>query len=443
MTGAMTLQQDMPLLDFNSNVVSSFHDYQNLLVGFRSQMKLLFVHQNFPGQFKHLVRFCQAKGHEVVGLGAGKVVEAEGIRALSYTLERGNTPSIHSWAQEFESKVIRGEACALALQRLKTSGFEPDIVFAHPGWGEALFIKAIYPRAKLVCLMEYYYRPDGQDLGFDPEFPGVSLEDQARLASKNANLLLAMEAMDYGVSPTPWQASTLPSWVGNKLRVIHEGIDTDLCKPDPSARIALPSRGVGIRPGDEVLTFVARNLEPVRGYHIFMRALPEIMARRPKAKIFIVGGDGVSYGRAPESGSYRERYLREVAGQLDPQRVFFLGKIQYKVFLQLMQITRCHVYLTYPFVLSWSVLEAMSAGALVIGSRTAPVMDAIKDGSNGLLLDFFDVAGLAERVCDVLANSDRYDGMRAAARQTVLEHFDLESVCLPAYAKLLEDCAGY
>ncbi|AJE22079.1 glycosyltransferase [Azotobacter chroococcum] len=405
-------------------------------------MKLLFVHQNFPGQFKHFAHFCQASGHEVVGLGAGQVAEVEGMRVFGYTLGRGNAPGVHTWAQEFESKVIRGEACALALQRLKSAGFEPDVIFAHPGWGEALFVKAVFPRAKLVCLMEYYYRLEGQDMGFDPEFPVMSLEDQARLASKNANLLLAMEAMDYGVSPTPWQASTLPTWVGDKLRLIHEGIDTSLCRPNVSAKIALPDRGVEIRPGDEVLTFVARNLEPVRGYHVFMRALPEIMARRPNVKVFIVGGDGVSYGGAPEGGSYRQRYLMEVARRLDPQRVFFLGNVQYGVFLQLMQITRCHVYLTYPFVLSWSMLEAMSAGALVVGSRTSPVMDAIEDGRNGLLVDFFDVAGLADRVCDVLAHPERYDGMRAVARQTVLERFDLGSVCLPAYARLLEECAG-
>lgn len=405
-------------------------------------MKLLFIHQNFPGQFKHFARFCQASGHEVVGLGAGQVAGVEGMRVFGYTLGRGNAPGVHAWAQEFESKVIRGEACALALQRLKSTGFEPDVIFAHPGWGEALFVKAVFPRAKLVCLMEYYYRLEGQDMGFDPEFPVMSLEDQARLASKNANLLLAMEAMDYGVSPTPWQASTLPTWVGDKLWLIHEGIDTTLCRPNVSAKIALPDRGVEIRPGDEVLTFVARNLEPVRGYHVFMRALPEIMARRPNVKVFIVGGDGVSYGGAPEGGSYRQRYLMEVVRRLDPHRVFFLGNVQYGVFLQLMQITRCHVYLTYPFVLSWSMLEAMSAGALVVGSRTAPVMDAIEDGKSGLLVDFFDMAGLADRVCDVLAHSERYDGMRAAARQTVLERFDLESVCLPAYARLLEKCAG-
>jgi len=403
-------------------------------------MKILFIHQNFPGQFKHLVRFFKAAGHDVVGVGAREDSGSEGVRLLKYILKRGNTPGIHSWAQEFESKVIRGEACAFVLQELKVSGFEPDVVFAHPGWGETLLVKAIYPNSKLICLMEYYYRPSGQDLGFDPEFPGVSLQEQARLMGKNANLLLAMESMDYGVSPTPWQASTLPAWVGSKLRLIHEGIDTNLCKPNSFAKIVLSGRQVAIRSGDEVLTFVARNLEPVRGYHMFMRALPEIMRRRPNAKIFIVGGSGVSYGCAPESGSYREKYLKEVAGELDPQRVFFLGNVQYEVFLQLMQITRCHVYLTYPFVLSWSMLEAMSAGALVIGSRTTPVMDVIEDESNGLLVDFFDVEGLADRVCSVLGGSSRYDGMRVAARRTVLERFDLESVCLPAYNRLLLEC---
>lgn len=405
-------------------------------------MKLLFIHQNLPGQFKHLLRFFSEQGHDLVGLGMGDVVSVPGVNVYGYRPSRGNAAGVHPWAQEFESKIIRGEACVYELQRLKASGFEPDVIFAHPGWGEVLFVKLVYPKAKLICLMEFFYRLSGQDLGFDPEFPTPDIEGGARLASKNANLLLAMESMDFGVSPTPWQASTLPAWVNHKLRIIHEGVDTSICKPDGAARLELPERGLSIRPGDEVLTFVARNLEPVRGYHIFMRALPEILARRPNAKVFIVGGDGVSYGRAPEGGSYRTRYLAEVADRLDPRRVLFLGRVDYQAFLRLMQISRCHVYLTYPFVLSWSMLEAMSCGALVVGSRTAPVADVIEDGANGLLVDFFDVGGLAERVSDVLAKPARYDAMRLAARQTVLERFDLRSVCLPAYARLLEECVA-
>lgn len=403
-------------------------------------MKILFVHQNFPGQFKSLPRFFQSLGHEVLALKHGQAVPMENIRVVGYEAARGNTPGVHPWAQEFETKVIRGEACAQMAKRLQDAGFEPDVIFAHPGWGEVLFLKAVFPKARLVCLMEYFYRPQGQDMGFDPEFSAPDFTEQARLISKNANLLLAMEAMDHGVSPMPWQASTLPVWAQAKTRLIHDGIDTSVCRPDSTAQLSLPDRGITIRPGDEVLTFVARNLEPVRGYHIFMRALPEIMATRPNLKVFIVGGQDVSYGHRPPSGSYRERYLNEVVSRLDPSRVFFLGKVSYPVFLRLMQITRCHVYLTYPFVLSWSLLEAMSVEAVVVGSRTAPVLDVIEHGKNGLLVDFFDVAGLAKQVCDVLAYPERYSGIRQAARQTVLERFDLQDVSLPAYAELLKEC---
>lgn len=403
-------------------------------------MKILFVHQNFPGQFKHLVKYWVGAGHAVVGLGQGQVPAHDGARVIGYTVNRGNASDVHPWAQEFESKVIRAEACARAAMQIQRSGFDPDVIFVHPGWGEALFLKAIFPRAKLVCLMEFFYRPVGQDMGFDPEFPAAGFEAQASLASKNANLLLSMEAMDIGVAPTPWQASTLPDWAKSKLRIIHEGIDTRLCCPDPSAKISLPDQDLCVRPGDEVLTFVARNLEPVRGYHIFMRALPEIMAKRPRVKVFIVGGEGVSYGATPQESSYRLRFLSEVADRLDPKRVFFMGKVPYHVFLRLMQITRCHVYLTYPFVLSWSMLEAMSSGALVVGSKTAPVADIIQHGDNGILVDFFDTEALAEQVCDVLSNPVHYEAMRIAGRQTIIDRFDLGSVCLPAYSRLLSTC---
>src|SRR5690606_30540579 len=196
--------------------------------------------------------------------------------------------------------------------QLKKEGFVPDVIFAHPGWGETLFLKDVFPKAKLICLMEYYYRAEGQDMGFDPEFGMPTLDDKAMLAAKNANLLLAMEAMDVGIAPTPWQKSLLPNWAQAKTQVIHEGIDTDICKPDASAQITLPDRGLTVQEGEEVLTFVARNLEPVRGYHVFMRSLPRIMRERPNVKVFIVGGNGVSYGKVPGNTSYRDIFLREV-----------------------------------------------------------------------------------------------------------------------------------
>lgn len=405
-------------------------------------MKILLIHQNFPGQFKSMIPAWVAAGHTLAGVyvGSGAAPYPGISKLVGYLPNQGNAKGMHPWAQEFESKMIRAEGCARACQALKAEGFEPDVVLAHPGWGEPLMVKSVFPRAKLVCLMEFFYRARGLDMGFDPEFAAGGLEGEASLMAKNANLLLAMEAMDLGVAPTPWQASTLPGWLGSKLRVIHEGIDTAVCAPNPQAEISMPDRGASVRPGDEVLTFVSRNLEPVRGYHVFMRALPEIMRRRPKVKVFIVGGDGVSYGVRPEGESYRMRYLKEVAGGLDPNRVFFMGQVSYQVFLSLMQITRCHVYLTYPFVLSWSMLEAMSAGAMVVGSNTGPVSDVIESGRNGMLVDFFDANALATQVCEVLATPGRFDAMRLAARETVIRRFDLKTVCLPAYDQLLAEC---
>ncbi len=400
-------------------------------------MNVLFVHQNFPAQFRHLALRLRTLGHRVVALHEPDAGLLEGVEGVVYRPARGNARQVHPLALEFETKVLRGEACALRAMELRRDGFVPQVIFVHPGWGEALYLREVFPEARLVCLMEYYYRARGQDLGFDPEFAAPSFEDCARLQTKNANLLLAMEAMDRGVSPTHWQASTLPAWAQARTAVIHEGIDTRSVCPDPEASVTLPERGVHVQAGDEVLTFVARNLEPLRGYHTFMRALPQIMAERPQAQVFIVGGDDVSYGARPAAGSYRDLYLREVARGLDPARVHFLDQVPRNVFLRLMQVSRCHVYLTYPFVLSWSMLEAMSAGALVVGSDTAPVREVIEDGVNGLLVDFFDSRALAGRVVEALAEPQRFSALRERGRQTIVERYDLEGVCLPAYLRLL------
>ena len=266
-------------------------------------MNVLFVHQNFPGQYQHLAPALVGRGHRVIAIGQeGCGPAPAGIETRLYRLSRGNAPQVHPFAVEFEAKTLRGEACGRLALDLRAAGFIPDVILAHPGWGEALYLKDVFPDARLIGFAEFYYRSSGQDMGFDPEFPALTFADLARLRGKNANLLVALEAMDWGVAPTHWQASTHPAWVRGKLSIIHDGVDTDRIAPDPAAEIRLPDRRVRIRPGDEVLTFVARHLEPVRGYHVFMRALPEILARRPRAKAFIVGGDGASYGA---------RYYRE------------------------------------------------------------------------------------------------------------------------------------
>ena len=281
---------------------------------------------------------------------------------------------------------LHGQAVARGLVDLQRKGFTPDAIVAHPGWGETLYAKEVFPHARLIHFCEWYYGQPGADMGFDPEFPSPE-GDALRIRARNAAQLVAFEASDRLVSPTAWQASRVPAAFRDRLSVIHDGIDTDLLRPDPGARIALGRDGVSLGPDDEVVTFVNRNLEPYRGYHSFMRALPEILRRRPRARAVIVGGSDTSYGaKPPEGRTWREIYLDEVRSALDLSRVHFVGKVPYRDYVDLLRISAAHVYLTYPFVLSWSMLEAMALGCCIVGSATPPVEEVIRHGENGLLV---------------------------------------------------------
>jgi len=405
---------------------------------------ILFIHQNFPGQFKHLAPALAARGHHVKALAiTGQAVS--GVDLKLYKPQRGTSSQIHPWVAEFETKVIRGEACGQAMLALRTTGFNPDLIVAHPGWGESLFAKDVWPKAKLLSFLEFYYASQGTDMGFDPEFARSGFAEDARLRLKNANNLLALEASDWGLSPTAWQRSSLPSFFRDQVSVIFDGIDTERVRPQNDVKLTLgksdaPADQQSVLSfGDEIITFVNRNLEPYRGYHIFMRALPAVLRARPLARTLIVGGDGVSYGAKPPDGSsWKQRFLDEVQGELDMRRVHFLGNIPYPSFLRLLQISACHVYLTYPFVLSWSCIEAMAAGCLLIGSRTPPVMEAIRHEDNGLLVDFFDVQALSDCMIDALRDPAAYAGLRLNARRDALSRYDLKTVCLPAQIDLVE-----
>jgi len=398
-------------------------------------VNLLFVHQNFPGQFKHLAPHLAAAGHRVHAL-AIEGREVPGIHVHRYKPGRGTGRETHPAAVEFETKVIRGEACALAALQLKGQGFSPDLIVANPGWGESLFLKDVWPDARLLALIEFYYAARGLDFDFDPEFHRPDLARDAKLRAKNAHMLMTLQDMTWGVSPTHFQRGTVPAAYRDRISVIFDGIDTTLARPDPAATVSV--KGHELRAGREVVTFVNRNLEPYRGYHVFMRALPEILRRRPHAVALIVGGDGVSYGPAPPCGTWKQIFLDEVRDRLDLSRVHFLGRLGYASYLRVLQVSACHVYLTYPFVLGWSCVEAMSAGCLVVGSATPPVAEVIDEGKSGRLVDFFDVGALTDTVAECLARPQHHESLRAAARRAAVERYDLATVCLPQQLDLID-----
>jgi glycosyltransferase involved in cell wall biosynthesis len=405
-----------------------------------SGMRILFVHQNFPGQFVHLAPALKARGHDVRALTYDRNERPSPIPVTKYPIRlKGQLPDYGPIVHQFAVAGIRGQDVALTAAEMRQQGYVPDFVFGHLGWGETLFLKEVWPEATLALYAEFFYHTRGYDSAFDNEIYPMSLAQQMRVTAKKTPLLLAMDAADRALAPTEWQASSFPDWFRERISVIHDGIDTDVVKPNPEAMVKLGNQQIEMRPGDEVLTFINRNLEPYRGYHIFMRALPAIMKARPNARVIIVGADHVSYGAPPKDGrNWKTIFLDEVKNRIDASRVHFVGQIPYPVFVNLMQVTRVHAYLTYPFVLSWSMVEAMSAGALVIGSRTGPVTELIEDGVNGKLVDFFDVEGWSSALIEALARPERYQEMREAARRTVIEGYDLKRHCLPKLIEFVE-----
>ncbi|WP_372837652.1 glycosyltransferase [Phaeovulum sp.] len=405
-------------------------------------MKILFVHQNFPGQFPHLAPALAARGHQVLALTAETNGRKSPVRVVKYRKPEPikiSSPLTRMYAESAE----RGARAALAAQQLRDEhGYVPDVIFGHSGWGETLFLKEVWPEARLLIYAELMYQTEGLDTDFDPEFRRDGVAPRISTTARAAHLVQAMVQADAALSPTEFQAATFPTELRAKIRVIHDGIDTKVVRPNPEAILQIPNTTLSFRAGDEVVSFVNRSLEPYRGYHSFMRALPAVLAARPCAHAVIVGEEGQSYGAAPKDGiSWKQRYLDEVRDQLDLSRVHFLGRVPYATYLSLLQVTRVHAYLTYPFVLSWSCLEALAAGALVVASDTAPVREVITDGVNGRLVDFFDIPTWSAALTEALANPAATAPLRAAARQGVIARYDLATACLPRLIDFVENAA--
>ena len=402
-------------------------------------LNILFVHQNMPGQFKHLApKFAANPKNKVAFITKREGVDIPGVRRVNYQIPRTAKETTHHYVRLFENSVIYGQQTVRACHDLHKDGFRPDVIVAHPGWGEALFLKDVYPKTPLLNFCEFYYSGRGADIGFDPE-EETGLDDILRARARNAHLLLSLESCDAGFSPTEWQRRSHPAVFQTKISTIFDGIDTDYMKPDPAASFSMPDGRV-LNRGDEVITYSVRNLEPYRGFPNFIRALPRLLELRPNAQVLVVGGHEVSYGRsAPNGKSWREHMLEEVP--LDPARVHFLGKLPYARYREVLQISSAHIYLTRPFVLSWSCIEAMSVGCLVVGSATPPVQEVIEDGVNGFLVDFHSPDAIARKTAEAVAAGASLDAMRQRARETVLDRYAL-SKCLPRQIKLVKDLAG-
>ena len=403
-------------------------------------MKILFIHQKGPSQYKRLARYFNARQDcDIRLLTHPGVTEGMELPRIEYEPARAPAEKTHWYIRNLESHILNGQAVVQAVHKMEQQGFRPDIIMGHSGWGETLYLKDMWPDVPLISFFEWYFGTPGGEVGFDPEFP-ITNDEWPAHRSMNATNLLALQATDWGHTATKWQWSRYPEHHRGSMTVVHEGVDTETMKPNPDASIKLQRLGIEVKAGDEVLTFLSRNLEPFRGFHTFIRAVPALLKARPNLRIIMTGGDQVAYGSMPkEGGSWKDVMMREVGDQIDMDRVHFLGIVPYAEFVALMQISAVHVYLTYPFVLSWSMLEAMAAGTLVIGSRTPPVEEVITHGENGLLVDFFKPEEIVEQVCAVLEHPDRMQDIRDRARQTILDKYDFATVCLPRQLKMIDD----
>lgn len=412
-------------------------------------MKILFMHPNMPGQYKHLARkFAEDPDNQVVFLTKPGKPDIPNVTKLEYDVKREVAPEVHRYLITFERAIYASQEVWRVCKKMKEEGFIPDVICGHLGWGDGLFLKDIFRDVPIIAFMEFFYDAYSADVEFlkkveipgEENYEGFSDDDNARLRIKNALHLFNLTYCDHGLCPTNFQLERHPKEFHSKISVIHDGIDTEKVFPRVAKSLSLPNN-VTLVPGkDEIVTYIARNFEPYRGFPQFMRAAEIIQKRRPNCHIIIVGQDGVSYGREPKGGkTFRQMMMEEV--NLDMSRFHNLGYLPYDNMVKILQASSAHIYLTVPFVLSWSMMESMAAGCLLLASDTEPVREVITDGVNGLLVDFFSPEHVADTVDRVFADPQRMQPIRDAARKTIEDHYALKDL-LPLHMDLIRDVAA-
>lgn len=402
-------------------------------------MRVLFLHNNFPAQYRDLALALARDSNNQVVFGTKHTDEVflKGVHKVNYQPTRDPHPSTHHYVRSYESAVLHGQAAYRLADQLKAAGFVPDVICSHSGWGNGMFMKDAFPKTPLLCYFEWFGRAVGADQDFDPAFP-VTPDEALLTRAGNAPQLIDLYSCDRGISPTQWQLAQFPPEFHSKITVLHDGVDTDYFYPDPGLRLVLPDLDLSQVP--ELITYVSRGMDLYRGFPQFIEAIAQVLDQRPQAQVVIVAAERVAYGPVPPDGrSYKQVMLDKVP--LDLSRVHFVGNLPYGLYKLVLRASSVHVYLTRPFVLSWSCLEAMSSGCLMVASDTPPVREVIDDGVNGLLVDFFSPNHIAERIGEALDRQEAYQFMRGAARQTILDRF-AQSHILPRHVALLHELAN-
>ncbi len=403
-------------------------------------MNLLFVHRSFPGQFLWLLQALAAtQQHRIVFISRPAGFQLSGVNQVTYSVTPASSRT-HADAVEFDAAMRRAVAVAEVASGLRSAGFHPDLIIGHEGWGETLNLCDVWPNVPQLGYREYFYHVSGADVGCDPEFP-VQPSQLAGVRAKNAVGTLALLQQTLGASPTEWQRSLYPAWSRPGITPVPDGVDLSLCTPDAAARSRPFELGdVRIGPEQPVVTFVARDLEPYRGFHTLIRSLPRLMAR-PDVRVLCLGGDGVTYGLRPLTGTWRGRLLAEVAGKVDVSRLHFPGQVSYNDYLRVLQRSDIHTYLSYPFIASWSLREALACGCTVVAADTAPVREFISDGVTGRLIRPLDPGMLADVVLELLDDPGRRRSLGTAARAWASIHLP-RAHHLAAWGSLMAACLG-
>ena len=414
-------------------------------------MHVLYVHQNFPAQFGHIARHLIQKMNWrcsfVSETPAGVV---DGIEKIQYKLGGGATKQNHFCTRTFENTVWHCHGVYDALA--KHPELKPDLIVGHSGFGSTLFLRELYPDTPVINFFEYYYRSHDadSDMDFRKDLAwGVPEIKYLRSRCRNAMILLDLQNCQIGYTPTKFQKSRFPTEYGQKIRTIFDGVDRSIYHGyDGTLRPPVNDRGVRTIAGIEVpadtrvVTYVSRGFESMRGFDIFMKAAKIICDREPNVIFLVIGTDRIAYG-GDESYTAGKSFKEWVLGQdkYDLDRIKFIGRLPMDELGRTLAASDLHIYLTVPFVLSWSMMDAMSCGAVVLASDTSPVKEMIRDGENGLLADFFNPEAFADKACEVLRDPDAFRHVGQAAERMITEQYSLDAV-LPQMLQLYEDAAN-